>query len=170
MLLASALCFIDVIANRTNLSASVSDVLPVIPKSHNSHINLSRSMSTLELFSGFDKLELENIVTSEPERNKEGLTEEEQLAQEGLLRILYIGNKAYRLSAIIKHGDYIANLSVTDNSTPDSPPRGLLLKRGDRLHEYQVVSLTERRITLRHQKRELWLQLFNSGQIEIVSQ
>lgn len=166
LVLAGVLVFADRFMNAPDTSATDSDMVPPLPKINNSERNLRKPAATIALYSQFDTLKSDTDVKPENEQDiqSSGLTAEEQEQQQGLLRQLYIDNEVYRLSAVVNQRQYTANLTVTDVTSPEAPPRRLALKAGDKLHQYDVESVTAKRITLRHQQRELWLQLFTAEQ------
>jgi hypothetical protein len=164
--LATLMVFADALINAPDTSAVDSDMVPQLPPSERAMLNLHEPAKVLALYSHFDVLKSDSDIHSEDPKSQQqaGLSAEEQELQQGLLRQLYIGNEVYRLSAVVNHRQYMANLTVTDASSPKTPPRRLGLKAGDKLQQYEVVSVGAKRITFRHQQRELWLQLFNAEQ------
>jgi hypothetical protein len=160
LLLAMLLLSVDIAVNKPDTANAVSDLLPVLPKSRDMVNNDTKVAETLQLYQTFDAPKADVSAEPETETVSAGLTQEQQQQQQGLLQVLYIDDEKYRLSAIINQGRYVAVLTVTNTNNEALPSRRLLLGQGDNLQQYQVVAVTSRRITLRHQQRELWLQLF----------
>ena len=160
LLLAILLLSVDLAVNTPDTTNAVSDLLPVLPKGTDTVNSDTKVAAALELYQMFDVPEVDVSAEPEPETASAGLTQEQQQQQQGLLQVLYIDDEMYRLSAIINQGRYVAVLTVTNINNEALPPKRLQLKQDDNLQQYQVVSVTSRRITLRHQQRELWLQLF----------
>ncbi|KKO46968.1 hypothetical protein WG68_03275 [Arsukibacterium ikkense] len=161
VLLAAVLLLVDIAINRPDSAAATSDMLPRLPQASLSPSSSAEADAVLALYQQFDAPAA--IVATDPEpatQAGQGLSQQQQDAQQGLLRALYIDNKMYRLTAVVNQRQAIANLTVTDVQAPNAPPQRLALQKGDTLHQYEVVSVTARRITFRHQQRELWLQLF----------
>ena len=163
LLLAMLLLSVDIAVNKPDTANAVSDLLPVLPKGRDTVNNDTKVAETLQLYQMFDAPEVDVAAQPEPETASAGLTQEQQQQQQGLLQALYIDDEMYRLSAIINQGRYVAILTVTNTNNEALPSRRLLLGQDDNLQQYQVVAVTSRRITLRHQQRELWLQLFTPG-------
>ncbi|MEH8021204.1 hypothetical protein [Rheinheimera metallidurans] len=164
LLLAALLALIDYSVNAPKTNAVSSDMLPQVPAIINPVDAGVQSAEIIALYRQFNApqaVEAELPPSSETE-GVSGLTLAEQDLQQGRLRTLYINDNVYRLSAIIKQQYYMANLTVTDSKNPSAMPQRLLLKAGDKLQHYDVVAVSAKRITLRHQQRELWLQLFTA--------
>lgn len=159
--LACVLLFIDIALNRPDSAAAAAEILPRLPQARLQSNSSAEADAILALYQQFDAPVV--IDTPDPDTSAQStgvLNHEQQDLQQGLLRALYIGDKVYRLTAVVNQRQAIANLTVTTVTAPDAPPQRLALQKGDTLHHYEVVSLTAHRITLRHQQRELWLQLF----------
>jgi hypothetical protein len=171
VLLAVLLLLVDITLNQADINIAGSDMLPQLPQATELDSSSAKAEGIVALYNKFDIPADDTVGLTEPEQQSnenQGLTLAEQESQEGLLRTLYINDEIYRLSAIINQGQYVASLSVTDIKAPDIPPTRRVLKAKDTLYHYDVVSVTSRRITLRHQQRELWLQLFTPEQTESV--
>ena len=166
LLLASLLLIIDITLNKPDTSAATSDMLPQLPPANSLSGSRSDNETILALYSQFDV----PAVTAEPEPITQvasgKLSQGQQALQQGLLRVLYIDDKIYRLTAIVNQRQVVANLTVSDINAPDAPAQRLALQKGDTLQQYKVVSVTAQRITFRHQQRELWLQLFTPEPVE----
>jgi hypothetical protein len=167
LLLAILLLSVDLAVNTPDTTNAVSDLLPVLPKDRDAVNSDTKVAAALELYQMFDVPEVDVSAEPEPETASAGLTQEQQQQQQGLLQVLYIDDEMYRLSAIINQGRYVAVLTVTNINNEALPPRRLQLKQNDNLQQYEVVSVTSRRITLRYQQRELWLQLFTPGPAQL---
>lgn len=161
LLLTVLLVLADIALNRPVTNTASSDMLPQLPAATaNTNVG-NNSADILSLYGQFNApADTSNEPDAEPVKASEGLTLAEQNLQQGLLRALYIDDQVYRLSAVVNQGQPVASLTVTYADAAGKPPARLILKQGDALHQYKVVSVTSRRITLRHQQRELWLQLF----------
>lgn len=170
ILLAVILLLVDIALNQVDVNKTDSNILPQLPQTIQSGSGAAKAEDILALYNKFDMPEDSLALTETEQANNDtkGLTLAEQEKQQGLLRELYINDEVYRLSAIVNQGDYVASLSVTDIKASDSAPTRRVLKVKDTLHHYEVVSVTSRRITLRHQQRELWLQLFMPEQVKSV--
>lgn len=162
--ISAVLMIADVMINKPVVDVSTSGLLPLIPQQADVEAVGAKADSILALYQGFDVPVVTEVKQLEPEPTHMGLTQAQQEQQQGLLRELYINDEVYRLSAIVNQGSYIASLSVTNVNKADTSSRRLLLKTGDTLQHYTVVSVTARRITLRHEERKLWLQLFTPEQ------
>jgi hypothetical protein len=167
LVLAAVLVLTDVALNKPVTNTTSSDMLPQLPATVSNVNAATKPADILSLYSQFNApVEASEEQAVEPAVVFSGLTPAEQQLQQGLLRALYIDDQVYRLSAIVNQGQPVASLRVTDATAADKPAVRLTLKQGDTLHQYDVISVTSRRITLRHQQRELWLQLFTPGQAE----
>lgn len=166
LLLGSLLLIIDITLNKPDTSAATSDMLPQLPSAKSLSGSRSDNEAILALYAQFDV----QVVMTEPEPVTQiatgKLSQEQQALQQGLLRALSIDDNVYRLTGIVNQGQAVANLTVTDVNDVDATPQRLALQKGDTLQQYDVVSVTARRITLKHEQRELWLQLFMPEPIE----
>lgn len=164
LVLSLMLLVVDTVINRPVLDVSASSLLPQIPQPTNVAAIGAKAETIVALYQGFDVPAVVEVKQVETVSTQPGLTQAQQEQQQGLLRELYINDEIYRLGAIVNQGRYTASLSITKVNQTDTPSRRLLLKAGDNLEHYQVVSVSARRITLKHQQRELWLQLFTPEQ------
>lgn len=165
LLLSAVLFIIDIALNKPLTETASSDMLPTLPVDTEVTSSDTEAADMLALYSHFNSpVEAKNVAEQETVNKMSGLSLAEQDSQQGLLRSLYINDKVYRLSAVIKQQRYIANLTVTDITNPDALPQRLSLQAEDKLHHYEVLAVSATRITLRHQQRELWLQLFMAEQ------
>ncbi|WP_337841047.1 hypothetical protein [Rheinheimera sp.] len=156
---ALALVLMDLWLSRPELRDPRSDLLPVLPINKVAPVPGSHDV-VQQLIS---QLEQSDITEVEAEDNKDkGMSLEQQQQQQGLLKELYIGDKVYRLTAIVRQaGRYKAVLSVGDNKAATAArPSRLTLQQGDMLDGYQVIELGGKRLTLALQQRTLWLELF----------
>lgn len=151
---------VDVFINFPSDNVTTSDLLPEIPVRNAAQNPESAAQAVLSLYSQFDMPIAVEVEQPEAQQKTDTLTLEQQEQQKGLLRALYINNERYRLNAIINQQQFVASLSVTDANDIEAVSKRLQLRAGDKLYHYEVVSVTARRITLRHEERELWLQLF----------
>lgn len=131
-----------------------SDLLPALPQSLAT--DAVQTAASLQAFTSYDQPA--EVITAAETVNRDTMSAEQQAQQQGLLRKLYIDDKVYQLSAILRHQQLVAVLSVSSADVENS--QHLALKQGDTLAQYQIVALTERRLTLRQGERELWLELF----------
>lgn len=166
---AIVLLLADIQLNKPDTRAAVSDMLPALPAGANNH-EQQLSATVLSLFAGFDAPPIaEPVQPTSLASTRQGLDLSQQALQQGLLHQLYIEDERYRLTAVISQQHLYASLTIEHVNAPEHPAGRLIVKKGDTIGPYQVVSVSTRRLTLRQQERELWLQLFTPVSVEIAA-
>lgn len=92
-----------------------------------------------------------------------GMSEKEQLQQQGLVRELFIGRQVYRLQGIVERKGTVAWLQVKDLDTQELSR--LELRKGDELSPYFVEDISARQLELVEADRKILLQLFAGSKL-----
>lgn len=168
----------DYLVNKSSGQLKQSSLIPELPKLTQTSVDLIAGSDVLTLYSQFDQPKVEEVATADEANaanQEQAMSLAEQNQQSGLLDKLYIGDAIYRLSGIVKSGDYKAALSIRyvaaveqleDNSTENSSvaserrSRHVSLFVGEKLAQYQVESISNKRLVLNDNGRRLWLELF----------
>lgn len=130
-----------------------SDLLPVLPSVSQKTAGQHAPDEVVDLFSAYDQSDTGQATSG---AGAQLMTVEQQAKQQGLLKVLYSADQSYQLIAILHQQQYRAVLSVQGEQNSSR----ITLQLGDRLAEYSVTDVTERRITLSAGDRKVWLELF----------
>ncbi|MCU8011280.1 hypothetical protein [Shewanella sp. SM74] len=157
---------LDVVINRSNGTLVESDLLPTLPAS-TMRANTDPSHSSLLTdYASYDKEKAAEVeVTDSITPTEIGMSDSDQALQQGLISKLYIGDKIYRLDALVKRQQVSAVLKVTQVSATDANGEIVTLQLGDNLGPYSVVALNHKRLELSVGERRLWLALFTPQKI-----
>jgi hypothetical protein len=155
-----ALVSIDFYANHQRAYQMESDLLPEsLPNSVKS-VNL-HLMNILNMYAGFDNEKAKSLGLDESiDKPKFEIDLVEQNNQKGTLPKLYIGDKVYRLNALINRHQISAVLSVASIVESNLDSTLLTLQVGDSLGPYLVTELDNKRLELTAGNRVVWLALF----------
>jgi len=163
LLAAIGLLALDWLVNKPVMKDPKADLIPELPAIQAS-ANSGDDASVRDLLASLTKPKAMQV---EPPRTEElGMNAEEQLNQRGFLKELYVGDKVYRLVAIIKSkGRYQAVLSVRlVSETSGTSHDRISVEVSDEIDDYQVVELEAKKIMLIQQDRKVWLELFAPAQ------
>ncbi|NRD74685.1 hypothetical protein HQQ94_15940 [Shewanella sp. VB17] len=191
LLLLLTLLMIDYSINQSDGQWVESTLLPELPSITYLTDPLNDATEVLALYHRFDQSEVAEVDEASllTEDLVDSMPLAEQNKQSGLLSKLYIGNRIYRLSGIVRadnvqSGEYKAALSVSysqalpqkeqtasevevagvsltnTGSSALSDNTYMSLIKGDELSPYQVELVDNRRLVLTDNHRRLWLELF----------
>lgn len=152
---------LDVLINRSHGVLVESDLLPTLPVSTKRlHTESSRASLPTDYASFDEEKVIEVAVDNNALPSEIGMSDAEQAQQQGLVPKLYIGDKVYRLDALVKRQQASAVLNVTQVGITDTQREIVTLQLGDNLGPYTVIALDHKRLELSAGERRLWLALF----------
>lgn len=158
---------LDIAVNSSGAPLVESDLLPTLPISTKRAATPNGNRS-LDDYVTFD---VAKVVTADVNddvlQTEIGMNETEQALQQGLIPKLYIGDKMYRLDALVKRLQASALLKVTSTDGTEVKDDIVALQLGDILGPYTVTDINSRRLELSAGERKIWLALFipNSGKL-----
>jgi hypothetical protein len=151
---------LDTAVNSSGAPLVESDLLPTLPIS-TKRTATSNSNRSLDDYATFD---VAKVVTADVNddvlQTEIGMNETEQAQQQGLIPKLYIGDKMYRLDALVKRLQASALLKVTSTAGTEVKDDIVALQLGDILGPYTVTDINSRRLELSAGERKIWLALF----------
>lgn len=163
LVLGASLLFtgLDVMINRSHGSLVESDLLPTLPVSTKRlHKESSRASLPTDYASFDEEKAVEVAVDNSALPSEIGMSDAEQSLQQGLVPKLYIGDKMYRLDALVKRLQASALLKVTSTAGTEVKDDIVALQLGDILGPYTVTDINSRRLELSAGERKIWLALF----------
>ncbi len=113
-----------------------------------------------KLYANFDLPEPEVMPEADKKQDKPkpGMSEEEQLAQQGELDKLFIDDNSYQLSGIFWDKQYFAVLIKTDVNT--ATPEEIKVAQGQAFGSYIIESIAKQQITFVNGERTITLSMF----------
>lgn len=152
---------LDVLINRSHGVLVESDLLPTLPIS-TKRLHTESSLASLPTdYASFDEEKAVEVAVDNSALPSEiGMSDAEQSLQQGLVPKLYIGDKMYRLDALVKRLQASALLKVTSTAGTEVKDDIVALQLGDILGPYTVTDINSRRLELSAGERKIWLALF----------
>lgn len=158
---------LDTVFNSSGAPLVESDLLPTLPISTKRTVT-PHSAHSLDDYATFDVTKVATAEVNDNVSHTEiGMNETEQAQQQGLIPKLYIGDRIYRLDALVKRLQTSALLKVTSTDGTEIKDGIVALQLGDILGPYTVTGIDSRRLELSAGERKIWLALFtpNSGKL-----
>lgn len=143
-------------------TSSGQDALPKLPEALSLVVSKQTQDDILALYASYDLPELiaskAEEAIEEPKPSIQGLSEEEQLAQNGLLDSFFTGDNKVHLSGIFWDQQYFAVLVQTNVKSDEVTE--LRLKLEQQLGHYVISDISKNRVEFTREDKTITLRMF----------